>query len=159
MCKISLSLTLVIYHQLLVWFGPNKNQHKGYSIRSLIVIVWGSISAFLRSQFTICKFYFRKKIAISRELLVQFGPKKNNKKVIASIGSSIVIVSGSFGSLVTSQITIYANFNLEIYLPYLMNYWSNLDWIKKAYSVHSFSVNKCIHYITGDYKQSFTCQN
>ena len=32
---------------------------------------------------------------------------KTNEKVIASIGSLIVIVSGSFGSLVPSQVTIW----------------------------------------------------
>ena len=77
---------MAISRELLVQFGPNKNQRKGYSVHRLFVIVSGSFGSLVTSQVTICKFYFRNIYVISHELLVQFGLNKN--KLIASIGLS-----------------------------------------------------------------------
>ena len=118
-----------IYCELLIRFGQNKYQMKGYNIYKLFVIVLESTGAFMTSQFTINMQTSRSsKFAINRELLVRFGSNKNKRKSY-SIQRLFVIVSGSIGAFVTSQVTI-CKFHFCKNLPYLVNYWSDLDQIK-----------------------------
>ena len=96
---------IAISHELLVRFGPNKNQRKAYSVHRLFVIVSVSFGAFLTSGVTM-KCFTLVQIAMSRKLLVRFGQNKNQRKGY-SVYRLLVIVLVLFGTFVTSQVTKY----------------------------------------------------
>ena len=103
--QIALMTKIAISHELLVRFGPNKNQRKAYSVHRLFVIVSVSFGAFLTSGLTM-KCFTLVQISVSHKRLVRFGQNKNQRKSY-SVHRLLVIVSVLFGTFVMSQVTKY----------------------------------------------------